>query len=200
MKKLLSVVMVLLLMFTLFSCKRNGQDNQEDKNVPNYVIQSASYEYTDAETLAEKADLILVGEYTGKSSQMIPDSEKEKEMPSDVYTDYVMNVVKTVKGDIGDTVNIRMFGGEYNGLVYTRTDNTDFKPGEKYLMYLLKQTTPKTENDIECYFLISGGTNCYKIDDSGELEFRGGKSDEDASKINSLYKSKVDTDALAEKD
>lgn len=207
---------MIILAFSLFSCGKttsndiNGdsfesnsktQSNETDINDnKSQVIQNASYEYKSPDELQEMADLIFIGEFTGQTNQIIPDDELGKEMPDNIYTDHVMKTVDIIKGNPEDTVNVRIFGGEYNGISYSRNGNPDFKEGEKYLMYLLKQNAPKTKNDSECYFLISGNANCFEINENGEPEVEGKKEPKDAEAIKSFYNSKADAAAIAKAD
>lgn len=211
-RKIISLILAGALIFTLFSCSQNVAPEQNpDNNLSEIsadadpenldelvgVLQSASYAYLTSEEVEEMADLIFVGEFTGETKSVVPDSEKDKEIPGSIYTDYIMKALDVVKGEVSGNVNIRMFGGEYNGIGYARSDNPEFNTGEKYYMYLVKQEEPLVENDVECYFLIGGSGNCFDIDDNGNLDITYKKNAEDKQKIESLYKANVDTAELA---
>ena len=212
MKKIISLILAGALIFTLFSCSQNVPQEQNTDNGPAEISadegqenlgelvavrQNASYEYISSERLEEMADLIFVGEFTGETKLVVPDSEKDKERPGEVYTDYVMKALDVVKGEVSGNVNVRMYGGEYKGIVCSRTGNPEFKAGEKYYFYLTKQSDPMVENDVECYFLICGSENCFDIDDSGNLDMAYKKNAADKQKIERLYKANVDTAELA---
>ena len=67
-------------------------------------------------------------------------------------------------------------------------------------MFLNIQDNAVTANKAECYCLIAGDMYCFPVRSDGMLDFKNVMYEEDNQAIDSLYKSKVDTDALAEKD
>ena len=64
-------------------------------------------------------------------------------------------------------------------------------------MFLNIQDNAVTENGVECYSLICGCVYCFKVNSDGGLDLEIVTSEEEARAIDSLYKSKVDTEMLA---
>ena len=67
-------------------------------------------------------------------------------------------------------------------------------------MFLNIRDNAATADKAECYYLIAGDMYCFAVGSDGMLDFKNVMYEEDNQAINRFYKSKVDTDALAEKD
>ena len=157
------------------------QDNATDKPITKASIGSASYAYLSPEELQTKAELILVCEYTGKSSEMIPDESfiNGAFMHHDVYTDYIFKPLSIIKGTEAEEIMIRCPGGTVNGQLYVDRSTPKFETGKKYLIYL-RERDKMSADDKTSYCIIT--TSCFEVDDSGKLAFRGEKQ-EDKTKI-----------------
>lgn len=176
--------------------KSDSAENNEQKNLPTEkesnnavseepitggAVTSTSYAYISADELQTKADLILVCEYTGKSAEMIPDSEfiNGAFMYKEVYTDYIFKPLNVIKGKDAEEITIRCPGGTVNGQLYVDRSTPKFETGKKYLIYL-RERDKMSADDKTSYCIIT--TSCFEVDDSGKLAFRGGKQ-EDKTKI-----------------
>ncbi len=203
-KRLTAVILSAIFVFSLFSCSKgdsvNGdtrdfgepaQSAGEDTREFDEVIQSASYEYLSPQKLEEEADLIAVLKFTGSTEQVILPDQAEKEYPDEIYTDYEMQVIDTVKGEAPESIKIRAFGGTYNGIIYSRRGNPDFEEGRKYFIYLRRD--PQTDR----YSLIAGGGNIFDIKDDGTPDVESKKSQEDTAEIMSLYNSNINAADIA---
>lgn len=223
MKRIIAIAIIAALALTLSSCKKKPADDSSeipagsvnettesstetndstevDESEKLYLMQHASYEYLTAERLKDEADLIFVGEFTGKTNQIIPDDEKDKERPNNIYTDHEMKVLSVLKGNADNTAAIRIFGGKTERAeLVSASGDPNFKEGQKYLLYTRKQINPMVENDVECYYLICGKCHCYNIDENGEPDLINEKQ-ADAEAIKNFYDSMVDTAALAKTD
>ena len=85
--------------------------------------------WSDVETLAENADLILVGE-------LIANDSAERAASFGIYTDYTFQVTSVLSGDVGETVIVRLPGGEDAGRSVVVAGVPSFEYGETYLLVL----------------------------------------------------------------
>ncbi len=178
---------------------KNETDNNSEAQAENKpakgVVVFSEYVHMSPQELEESADLILVGEFTGKEYQIVNDRGGETES---VYTDHVMKTLSVLKGEAGAEINVRIFGGVDGDTAYSSdSDDPHFEEGGRYLMFLNIQDNAVTENGVECYSLICGCVYCFKVNSDGGLDLEIVTSEEEARAIDSLYKSKVDTEMLA---
>ncbi len=178
---------------------KNETDNNSEAQAENKPTKGRaefpSYAFIPAQELEESADLILVGEFTGKEYQIVNDRGGETES---VYTDHVMKTLSVLKGEAGAEINVRIFGGVVGDTAYSsHGGDPHFEEGGRYLMFLNIQDNYVTENGAECYFLIAGDMYCFKVNADGGLDLENVAHEENARAIDSLYKSKVDTEMLA---
>lgn len=179
--------------------KSEGNDESEtENNVTDGEVIFTDYACISPQELEQKADLILVGEFTGGKNQVVTDRGGATES---VYTDHVMKTLSVIKGEAGAEINVRILGGTVDGKFYVGSgEDPHFEKGGRYLMFLNIQDNAVTANKAECYCLIAGDMYCFAVGSDGMLDFKNVMYEEDNQAIDSLYKSKVDTDALAEKD
>lgn len=161
---------------------QNKIDN--DEPITGGVITSAIYAYLSPEELQTKAELILVCEYTGESSETLPDESfiNGAFMHREVYTDYIFKPLSIIKGTASEELTIRCPGGTVNGQLYTDRNTPNFETGKKYLVYL-KERNRLSADDKLSYYIIT--TSCFEVDNSGKLSFKGMKQ-EDKTKIQAL--------------
>ncbi len=183
------------------SAQNKSEDNDEsetENNVTNGEVIFTDYACISPQELEQKADLILVGEFTGVENQVVTDRGGATES---VYTDYIMKTLSVLKGEAGAEINVRILGGTVDGKFYVGSgEDPHFEKGGRYLMFLNIRDNAVTANKAECYFLIAGDMYCFAVGSDGMLDFKNVLCEEDTQAINRFYKSKVDTDALAEKD
>ncbi|MBP3480432.1 MAG: hypothetical protein J6K66_02395 [Clostridia bacterium] len=173
----------------------DSNETQTENKPTKGVAVFPEYAFIPAQELEESADLILVGEFTGKEYQIVNDRGGESES---VYTDHVMKTLSVLKGEAGAEINVRIFGGVVGDTAYSsHGGDPHFEEGGRYLMFLNIQDNAVTENGAECYFLIAGDMYCFKVDADGGLDLKNVIPENDARDIDSLYKSKVDTKLLA---
>ena len=178
---------------------KNETDNNSEAQAENKpakgVVVFSEYVHMSPQELEESADLILVGEFTGKEYQIVNYRGGETES---VSTDHVMKTLSVLKGEAGAEINVRIFGGVDGDTAYSSdSDDPHFEEGGRYLMFLNIQDNAVTENGVECYSLICGCVYCFKVNSDGGLDLEIVTSEEEARAIDSLYKSKVDTEMLA---
>lgn len=179
------------------SVSGNGEQNaspdtpSNDSNEENAVdrpqkgkIVCVEYAYIKPDELIEEAELIFIGEYTGASEQIIPDaSVVDVERYHEVYTDYALKPISIIKGNDADEIIIRQVGGIVGDTFYGDSDAVHFQEGKRYLIYT-RLGDPIVSDDKEHYHVIT--TNCFKIDDNGNVNFMGIRED-DVPKLRALY-------------
>lgn len=193
MKKLISAVLIVTMALTLSSCSKLYPDIgvKPRKDGKTVVAQNADYEYMTPDQLIERADLIVEATFTGKTSFILPDSQAQAAVPSEAYTDHVMEVDNVLKGVAGNKISVRVFGGETDKMFFISiSGDPKFKVGRKYLMFLRKQTRVMIDDDVEYYFLIGGTHNCFKFDDNGKPVITERKTEEDKQQILDFYTQK----------
>ena len=136
----------------------------------------------------EKADAIFIGEYTGESTQTVPDPENcESDFPAAVYTNYSFKVTKVIKGDLGESLYIRRSGGTLGDTVYVNQNQIELKENCKYLIYAINGIS-YVKDDIQTYVVITN--NCFEIDEEENIITNGTKQD-DINKIQAVYDTAV---------
>lgn len=152
---------------------------------PTYVLNDSIYAAVSADELEEKADIIVVAEYTGNTNQVVVDENVKPDAWSPVYTDHIFKVTEIAKGKVGEEVNIRIDRGTLDGITYDTTDSYDFEKGEKYFLYL-KKGENIVENDVDNYYLFAGSQCRFEIDGEGKIDLSGEDS-EDAPGVQAIY-------------
>ncbi len=150
------------------------------KDYKEVVVNSALYAYFSPEELETEADIIFVGEYTGKSENQIIDEEY-------VVTEYEFKALSFVKGEKADTVIIKQLGGTIGDTFYMTDSDINFEAGKKYFMYARKKS-PINQTDREYYQIISW--HCYEIDDENNINLEAEKA-EDIPKIQAVFEAAV---------
>ena len=191
--------------FSNFNVKGNNEDNYIEDNGDNYAEDNgdnyaedngddyaegeiistshSSFAYYSAEELKAEADIILIAEYTGVSTETAVDKSYVDVVTSEIYTDYQFKPLTVAKGTASDIVNVRFAGDKI-----TSTKNSpQFKKGEKYFMYL-RRGRKVSENDIENYFPVVDKSDCYLIDENGNINISD-RQQEDTQKIQIIYDS-----------
>lgn len=186
-KRFISILSIAIMALICFSSCKKAEGNPET-----ITLFSGSYRYISPEELQEIADLVFIGEYIGKTGQVIPDQEfLGHTMTYPVYTNHAFKPINILKGEATDEVTIRCAGGTLGDYSYSCEDTMLFEDGKKYLMYTYNGT-PDVPNDTEYNYVIT--THCFEIDDNGDVDFSEVTA-EDAAKLQAQYDSAVSANA-----
>lgn len=168
-----------------FSKSEEASTNEQP--IKKGVATSHSYAYISPEDLESKADIIFVGEYTGQSFETLPNENfiNGQFMHEKIYTNYIFKPLNVVKGDTSEELLIRCAGGTIGDTKYvTNSSVPNFTEGKKYFMYV-RERELLSADDKQSYIIIT--TNCYEVNESGELLFTSDVSEEDKAKLQEQY-------------
>ncbi len=144
------------------SSKQNNNDEQE------FEIVTYSYAYRPAQEVKKLADLIVVGEFTGKTSDITTDKDISPNDHITAYTDYEFNVDTVLKGLSTSKINVRLPQGKSDNVINFVSGTPKLEAGKKYYLYLYRGTN-KIKNDSENYYIAENSSYCFEIDDSGKI-------------------------------
>jgi len=114
--------------------------------------------------LSNRSDTIVIGTVKeiipskwntadGKKSS----SDVKFSLDNTIYTDIIINVDEYVKNPLSSKeVRVRVEGGTVGNDVLIVDDEPTFKPGEKVLLYLMKDDNPSTKNIGPDHFIVTG--------------------------------------------
>ncbi len=94
------------------------------------------------EELVTGADLIVRAKNFGAEPSYVNEEGTDRH----VYTDYLFEVTESYKGDVrpGDTVKVKYYGGDYDGMRYVIAGEVEIREGREYILILTRETD---END-----------------------------------------------------
>lgn len=114
--------------------------------------------------LSKRSSTIVIGtvKETLPSKWNTNDGQKSgpnvKFSPSNViYTDIIINVDEYIKNPLSSKeVRVRVVGGKVGNDVLIADDEPTFQPGEKVLLYLMKDDNPSTQDIGPEHFIVTG--------------------------------------------
>ena len=144
------------------------------------------YIHTPADELAQRAELIMICRFDGRTVQVEPDDTASAEFANSIYTDRYVTPLKVAKGNPAESIPIRTVGGESGNIVYS-SDEPVLQAGKSYFVYL-KQGTQIRRDDVVHYKMFAGYQSCIPINDDGTLDIRYVDA-EDIEEVTQLYES-----------
>lgn len=135
MRKVLSIAYIIVVSLMMGACGKITTQISADYPV-----------YDEAQALVDTADLIFSGNVLSTSSELIDVRPEEERKSSDEkqelpYTIYEIQVGEVYKGNVaGDTIHIKVLGGEVGDTEYVPADTANILVGETYL-FLTKTYT-----------------------------------------------------------
>lgn len=154
MKKIrLLLTLVCIAAFVIASGCSAQKSNIGQTNEETVIITTDFPRYSTIEDLTKKADLVISGTILSSTVKELNDlittnSQDEKLNPNsnppsssniyNVYTVYTIKVNDSYKGNVqpGDTIEVKVRGGEINDKNYIYEDGAKFIKNKKYLMFL----------------------------------------------------------------
>lgn len=123
-----------------------------EAEAPNPPSQSGAgiVEKLTVEELTDRADSILIGRVT--------DIACYHEGEGNIYTQVTLSVEQTIKGEVKETVNVRVPGGELNGQTLWVEDAPSFQMGERVVVFL--------EEREGTFTVVGGFQGKFTIDDN----------------------------------
>jgi hypothetical protein len=145
-------VLIVLLLFGAVGCAPQRSDFSQE-NITR-VVYTADYPfYSSIEELAGMAGLVIKGTVESQkvvelndviSDEYLSDDPvanpggKDVDQSTSVYTVYTIRVIDCYKGcdDVQETVEVKEWGGDFNGVTYEFADAVRFQKNKTYIMFL----------------------------------------------------------------
>lgn len=126
-------------------------------------IEACPPHYTDEE-LSSMSSLIIEGEVTSidKAKWNSPDGKEPLNMTGDdiLYKDNIIKVTKALKGNPGQVVRVRTYGGEdltAKNVKYIQCDSFgSFSVGEKVVLFLITDDTTYNKSKSKDFYMLTG--------------------------------------------